>query len=408
MKDLFVKKGLTNNQIERFRIKSGMTILRDLYQFVMKAKNNVCKKKESKTMTNNKNVKNLFTYLPIHLFTPKITGLLRRKAPCNNVNHLSTYTLINLSTYKRKDCTTMKNNNNVKNLFTYLPIHLFTPKITGLLRRKAPRNDVILLMPQCLSNLVSLPQDPTPKSKISTLPQGAGIPVTHLFTPKKKAAFTLAEVLITLGIIGVVAAMTIPNLMSNYKKHEVSVRLKNFYSTVKQAERLANDEYGTPADWDTSMDSEAFLKQYYLPYISGAQIFPDLNVDAKYCLELLNGSAFCYSTSSVIFYPYANDVRTKTREQLIHGKSYFTFVFYTGTHSYYESKTNYCSGNNYLGIDAYTYAWKREGCTREGLISNSNFGCNNPKGDSAKLNAFCTQLIKDNGWEIPKDYPVRF
>ena len=34
----------------------------------------------------------------------------------------------------------------------------------------------------------------------------------------KKKAFTLAEVLITLGIIGVVAALTMPSLMSNYRR----------------------------------------------------------------------------------------------------------------------------------------------------------------------------------------------
>lgn len=33
-----------------------------------------------------------------------------------------------------------------------------------------------------------------------------------------KKAFTLAEVLITLGIIGIVAAITIPNLIANYQK----------------------------------------------------------------------------------------------------------------------------------------------------------------------------------------------
>ena len=33
-----------------------------------------------------------------------------------------------------------------------------------------------------------------------------------------KKSFTLAEVLITLGIIGVVAAMTLPSLIGNYKK----------------------------------------------------------------------------------------------------------------------------------------------------------------------------------------------
>ena len=38
-------------------------------------------------------------------------------------------------------------------------------------------------------------------------------------------SFTLAEVLITLGIIGVVAAMTIPTLISNYQKKEYVARL---------------------------------------------------------------------------------------------------------------------------------------------------------------------------------------
>ena len=42
----------------------------------------------------------------------------------------------------------------------------------------------------------------------------------------KFAAFTLAEVLITLGIIGVVAAMTIPNLMANVNGHKFRSQFK--------------------------------------------------------------------------------------------------------------------------------------------------------------------------------------
>ncbi len=51
---------------------------------------------------------------------------------------------------------------------------------------------------------------------------------THVDTPptKAKVGFTLAEVLITLGIIGVVAAMTIPTLMTHYKKSQNSYRVK--------------------------------------------------------------------------------------------------------------------------------------------------------------------------------------
>ena len=43
-----------------------------------------------------------------------------------------------------------------------------------------------------------------------------------------KKAFTLAEVLITLGIIGVVAAMTMPSLIQNYKERETVSKVKKF------------------------------------------------------------------------------------------------------------------------------------------------------------------------------------
>ena len=44
-----------------------------------------------------------------------------------------------------------------------------------------------------------------------------------------KKGFTLAEVLITLGIIGIVAAMTIPNLIAKNQKRLVETRLKSTY-----------------------------------------------------------------------------------------------------------------------------------------------------------------------------------
>lgn len=56
--------------------------------------------------------------------------------------------------------------------------------------------------------------------------------------------FTLAEVLITLGIIGIVAAMTLPTLIQNYKNRVVETRLKKFYSTMNQAVLMAEAQYG--------------------------------------------------------------------------------------------------------------------------------------------------------------------
>lgn len=64
-------------------------------------------------------------------------------------------------------------------------------------------------------------------------------------------AFTLAEVLVTLGIIGVVAAMTMPSLIASHKEKETIARLKKFYSTISQSYLFAKEEYGTPDYWYT-------------------------------------------------------------------------------------------------------------------------------------------------------------
>ena len=56
---------------------------------------------------------------------------------------------------------------------------------------------------------------------------------------KRHAGFTLAEVLITLGIIGVVAAMTIPTLMSNTGRAEFKTAFKKVISAVNQAVTLS-------------------------------------------------------------------------------------------------------------------------------------------------------------------------
>lgn len=65
-----------------------------------------------------------------------------------------------------------------------------------------------------------------------------------------KNGFTLAEVLITLGIIGVVAALTIPTLIANQKTTQTITALKNVYSTLLSAYNLTVQENGDPTNWD--------------------------------------------------------------------------------------------------------------------------------------------------------------
>ena len=61
---------------------------------------------------------------------------------------------------------------------------------------------------------------------------------------KKQKAFTLAEVLITLGIIGVVAAMTMPSLMNNYRHKALETQFKKSVSIVSQAILNAKNDIG--------------------------------------------------------------------------------------------------------------------------------------------------------------------
>lgn len=64
----------------------------------------------------------------------------------------------------------------------------------------------------------------------------------------KKSGFTLAEVLITLVIIGVIAAMTVPTLMNNTNSQEYRSGLKKAISSINQALALHYALEGTGAE----------------------------------------------------------------------------------------------------------------------------------------------------------------
>ncbi len=78
-----------------------------------------------------------------------------------------------------------------------------------------------------------------------------------------KKAFTLAEVLITLAIIGVVAAMTIPTLISNYQEKQTVTRVKAAYSLLNNAVMMAVAENGPVNSWFTGSRTESGQQNYY-------------------------------------------------------------------------------------------------------------------------------------------------
>lgn len=82
-----------------------------------------------------------------------------------------------------------------------------------------------------------------------------------------KKAFTLAEVLITLGIIGVVAALTIPTLVNNYRKKQFETGLKKEYSVLLQALDMYKQDNETPLKREDTDQSLAEFKNKIKPYL---------------------------------------------------------------------------------------------------------------------------------------------
>lgn len=78
-----------------------------------------------------------------------------------------------------------------------------------------------------------------------------------------KKAFTLAEVLITLGVLGVVAAMVMPTLMSEFQERVWITRLKHTTAVLTQAYLMASKDYGVSAEWNHNGDDRERAERYY-------------------------------------------------------------------------------------------------------------------------------------------------
>src|SRR5574344_1306929 len=79
----------------------------------------------------------------------------------------------------------------------------------------------------------------------------------------KKSAFTLAEVLITLGIIGVVAALTLPSVINNIQDKQMKVAWKKVFSELSQANEQLNNEYGGTYTTECSDFNDKCLRALY-------------------------------------------------------------------------------------------------------------------------------------------------
>ena len=105
----------------------------------------------------------------------------------------------------------------------------------------------------------------TLKAPAFTLAEGA----THvaMLNSQRRFGFTLAEVLVTLGIIGVVSAMTVPSLMQNYQRQSYVAQLHKVYNETSQAIiQYVNDRNAINIKEAGLLSNDAideFVKKYY-------------------------------------------------------------------------------------------------------------------------------------------------
>lgn len=93
--------------------------------------------------------------------------------------------------------------------------------------------------------------------------------ISKYCTDDRKTAFTMAEVLITLGIIGVVAAMTLPTLLNSALNKQLEAGLKKNYSVIQQAFDMYQAETGErllPEVNATSQSDTKMLQKKIMPY----------------------------------------------------------------------------------------------------------------------------------------------
>lgn len=240
---------------------------------------------------------------------------------------------------------------------------------------------------------------------------------THvaLCTNKRLLGFTLAEVLITLGIIGVVAALTLPSVIQNYQKKVTVERLKKSYSTLAQAVQMSvkdNDEIET---WDFSLSAQEFMDKYIAPYIKDISTRAKNNGDDNNSKEYIfadGTTIYAWTLNSTlqqcIFIRLKVDINGDAGPNIL-GKDVFSFFIFPKKLSFYNSGTGdiaqnipkgglYPDGYGYTRNTMLNYAWR--GCNKRGgkAVDSSGVERNNAGG------AFCTALIMYDGWQIKEDY----
>ncbi len=216
--------------------------------------------------------------------------------------------------------------------------------------------------------------------------------------------------LITLGIIGIVAAMTMPTLIQKNNNKVVETRLMKFYSVINQAIKMAEVDYGDKVYWwedvkgaeidkdgnpvPGTSDAERWFNKYLAPYMKILKT--EISPDGALMVYFPDGSALNTRPNTSRDWRFYAGNPEQCESFVGEGVCYFVFYYNPGL----ISGSSYNSNKSF---EPYKYAW-------DGDIERLKNACynNTPLGDSSVSGkSYCTAVIQLNGWKIPDDYPYK-
>lgn len=225
----------------------------------------------------------------------------------------------------------------------------------------------------------------------------------------KNRGFTLAEVLVTIVIIGVVAAMTLSSLITSYQKQTTVAKLERTYSLIQQAVRKAETDYEEMRFWNFDLSDVEFMRMYIKPYYSVLQE---------------------YEPRQLVYTTYQPDGTQKN--DFFDYRTLPRIVLNDGVMLSFQKKSNALSYSivvdlnaenppNRYGRDLFAFSVQKDGkltpyglgifdggkndsLDRDYFISppDGYRGCNK---NSNGGGVFCAALIMLDGWKIKDDYP---
>ena len=241
---------------------------------------------------------------------------------------------------------------------------------------------------------------------------------THVDMPPTKAkfAFTLAETLITLGIIGVVAAMTIPTLISKYQKHIVEANLQESYSIIQQVMKYTEyDDVSFDVKIPDSLDGMKLWSETFLePHLKYSKICYDTAGcwQTKAPTKNLKGSVVGWNRTGIGVGNGIITIKLTNGANLcldgfakLDMKRWFGTDITDSTSLVVYIDANGDSGPNIIGKDIYIVAYTPNGLVPAGFSESNETVKENCSKTSTAQNAgyYCINLVKANGWKIPDE-----